>query len=483
VRHRNPPASFILGKSARTCIPLAVLAATPLVVATLAAADGQRGHAALLQRLQVQPDRSSPQVIVAEYEAHEPTHSARNQTFGTQVALSGDGRTMAVTDLWYYGGPVWPWYGSGAVYVYSRIEGGWELQAKLEPPDARGYDFFGSDLAFSTDGDTLAVGAQYEGYDAPSQEAGPGAVFVFTRRAGQWSQQSAVRSPHPQDGASFGRSVELDARGRVLAVGAPYEAIRSEQGELQQAGAAYVFEKKGAAWIARETLAAPASERHDRFGLGLRLSEDGRTLAILAGEQNDATYDPVTGAWPDRNNTVYVYERTPDWTLQAQFEGAPDDTMLGGDGFDYEGQVEGFDLSGDGRTLAIASPYARAADGESGLVRFYRRLGRHWTPAGQVVPSLSGRVAFGLQVTLSGDGRTMIASMQGAEGPYGRPCVVEFSRVALGWKQSAVMESPAWPAYTSFGNSLASSWNGRILALGSQSYATESSSWGAVFVY
>src|SRR5690606_31609646 len=133
------------------------------------------------------------------------------------------------------------------------------------------------------------------------QEAGPGAVFVFTRRAGQWSQQSAVRSPHPQDGASFGRSVELDARGRVLAVGAPYEAIRSEQGELQQAGAAYVFEKKGAAWIARETLAAPASERHDRFGLGLRLSEDGRTLAILAGEQNDATYDPVTGAWPDRN--------------------------------------------------------------------------------------------------------------------------------------------------------------------------------------
>ena len=69
------------------------------------------------------------------------------------------------------------------------------------------------------------MGAQYEGYEAPSQDAGPGSVFVFKRRNGQWTQQAMLRATRPQDSASFGRSVEISAGGGVIAVGAPYEAV------------------------------------------------------------------------------------------------------------------------------------------------------------------------------------------------------------------------------------------------------------------
>ncbi len=142
---------------------------------------------------------ATPSIITSEYEYHEPTNQSKNQQYGGQVALSGDGGTLAVADVWYFGGSEWPWYGSGAVYVYRRVSNSWQLEVKLEPPAARGYDFFGSDVALSMAGNVLVVGAQYEGYDAPSQDAGPGSVFVYKRRNGAWTQETMLRASRAQD--------------------------------------------------------------------------------------------------------------------------------------------------------------------------------------------------------------------------------------------------------------------------------------------
>src|SRR5690349_17443317 len=68
----------------------------------------------------------TPEIITSEYEYHQPTNQSRNQQYGGQVALSGDGETLAVADVWYFGGSEWPWYGSGAVYVYRRESNGWQ---------------------------------------------------------------------------------------------------------------------------------------------------------------------------------------------------------------------------------------------------------------------------------------------------------------------------------------------------------------------
>lgn len=425
-------------------------------------------------------------VLTSPYEYHEPTNQSKNQQYGSQVALSGDGRTLAVADLWYFGGSEWPWYGSGAVYVYRRVNGEWSLEAKLEPPAARGYDFFGADVALSLDGNLLAVGAQNEGYDAPIQDAGAGSVLVYKRRNGAWTEQAMLRASRPQDAASFGRTVELSGGGDVIAVGAPYESIDSEGVAQSAAGAVYVFTRKAGAWVQQQVVTAPAPQSNDLFGWGVRLSENGKTLAVLAAEQNAQTEDSDTGTWPDRVNTVYVFQKQAGpWNLAVELEGSASEPHFGGSSYESEGQTEGFDLSVDGRTLAIGSPFAVASDGGTGLVRIYRRPGQQWIPTNEVLtPALPDRRQFGLRVTLSANGESLVAFADRDDGAYGHPYVVSFAHQRNGWRQSAIFESPAdVPVATGFANSLALSWSGELLALGARTFATENSSWGAVLTY
>lgn len=424
-------------------------------------------------------------IVISEYEYHEPTNQPRNQQFGAQVSLSGDGRTMAVSDIWYFGGSLWPWYGSGAVYVYRLVNGSWQLEARLEPPAARGYDFFGSDVALDVDGNTLAVGAQYEGYEAPVQDPGPGSVFVFERRDGTWAQEAMLRASRPQDNASFGRVVEISGSGDVIAVGAPYESIDAAGAMQADAGAVYVFAKGAAGWAEQQALSAPHPEAHDEFGWGVRLSEDGRTLAILAAEQNHDTENWREGTWPGRNNTLYVFEeRNRSWTQMAEFEGTPDAPHFAGSMYSGEDQTEGFDLSADGRTLAVASPVALAPDGGAGMVRIYRRRGQHWSAADTTLtPTLPGRRSFGMRITLSADGRSLVAFADEDDGAYGKPYVIAFDHQGNGWAQSAIIEPADFPLAAGWGNSLALSWSGQRLAIGARLYSNEHSHWGAVHVY
>ena len=319
-------------------------------------------------------------------------------------------------------------------------------------------------------GDTLVVGSQNEGYDAPSQEAGPGSVFVYQRRDGAWTQEAMLRASRPQDNVLFGRAVEVSAFGNVIAVGAPYETIEVDSTMQSGAGAVYVFKKQAGAWVEQQAVNAPNPQRYDLFGWGVRLSENGRTLAVLAAEQNYMTEDLETGGWPNRNNTVYVFEaRSDGWNLAAELEGSANDPHFGGTAHEAEGQSEGFDLSADGRTLAIASPFAGAEDGGAGLVRIYRRRGPHWMAAGATLtPTLSDRRSFGLRLTLSANGRTLVAFADRDDGAYGQPYVVAFDYLHHQWQQAAIFETPGPQIASGFANSLALSWSGRRLAVGDQ---------------
>jgi hypothetical protein len=93
-------------------------------------------------------------------------------------------------------------------------------------------DEFGSSVALSADGSTLAVGAPVEdsvatGLDGDSTSNGAlnsGAVYVFRRTAGAWAQEAYVKASNTGASDQFGWSVELSADGSALAVGASSEA-------------------------------------------------------------------------------------------------------------------------------------------------------------------------------------------------------------------------------------------------------------------
>lgn len=75
---------------------------------------------------------------------------------------------------------------SGAAYVFRRTSGEWRQEAYVKASDPGNSDAFGDNLALSGDGETLAVGSPLEdggatGVDGPVDNAAgrSGAVYLY----------------------------------------------------------------------------------------------------------------------------------------------------------------------------------------------------------------------------------------------------------------------------------------------------------------
>src|SRR5437870_1157938 len=124
--------------------------------------------------------------------------AAGSSEFGSSVAISGD--TLVVGAPFTAAGGV----KVGAAYAFVRSGTTWMQQAKLVPTDAIGDDLFGASVAI--DGETLAVGAIGTGQDYFDE----GAVYVYARSGGTWTQQARLRSSQPGPGNAFGFSLALN---------------------------------------------------------------------------------------------------------------------------------------------------------------------------------------------------------------------------------------------------------------------------------
>jgi hypothetical protein len=113
-------------------------------------------------------------------------------------------------------------------------------------------DYFG--LSVSLSGDTLAVGAPLEassargvnGDQSDNRAPDSGAVYVFVRSGGAWSQQAYIKASNSEAGDFFGGSVALS--GESLAVGAFWESSRAQgvggdqsDNSASRSGAAYLY--------------------------------------------------------------------------------------------------------------------------------------------------------------------------------------------------------------------------------------------------
>jgi hypothetical protein len=246
--------------------------------------------------------------------------------FGVAVALAGD--TLAVGAVGEaseaqginHSGTNNNAPGTGAAYVFTRTAGVWSQEAYVKASNVSGA--FGSAVALS--GDTLAVGAPFEaghatgidGDQSDNTAPSAGAVYVFTRSAGVWSQQAYVKASNTDAGDRFGGNVALD--GNSLLVGARFEAsatqdvINGDQTDnsAPNAGAAYVFTRTAGAWAqeaylkkahagASQNFSGSLDIKGDIVAVGARL-EDGASTGINGTQTN--TTAPDSGA-------VYVFKR------------------------------------------------------------------------------------------------------------------------------------------------------------------------------
>ena len=261
---------------------------------------------------------------------------------------------------------------SGAVYVFTRSgtdNTTWAQQAYIKASNTDREDSFGRPIALS--GDTLAVGATDEdngtgtyGKQSDNTLINSGAVYIFTRSAGTWSQEQYLKASNPGRDDRFGGSLALSDG--TLAVGAAGEdsgskGVDGDQGDNittgkdsgKDSGAVYIFTRSGTTWNHRAYIKASNagggidnSGRFlgDQFGYSLALSGD--TLVVGAPfEWSNAKN--VNGDQKDNSmlgsGAVYLFTRSGgSWSQKAYIKASNPD---GGDGFGASAALAGNTLA------------------------------------------------------------------------------------------------------------------------------------------
>ena len=453
----------------------------------------------------------------------EASNSDDDDRFGLSVSLSGDGNTLAVgayredsaatgvngaqnnssaTD-------------SGAVYVFRRNGGMWSQQAYIKASNSDSGDILGLDVSLSGDGNTLAVGATGEdsastgvnGVQNNNSASASGAVYVFRRSGGIWTQQAYIKASNSGQFDQFGRENSLSHDGNTLAVGALFEdgsstVINEAQNDnsAHDAGAAYIFRFNNGVWSQQAYIKASNTGAGDFFGLPVTLNSDGNTLAVGAVFE-DGSATGVNGMQDDGFNNsgaAYVFRFSTEsstWSQQAYIKAS----HLGVSQFGYS-----LNFSTDGNTLAVG---ANREDGsatgvngvhdnnttDAGAAYIFRYNNGVWSQQAYIKASNTGQAdQFGITVSLSADGNTLAVGAWEEDGSSsgiggitddasmgtGAVYLFEFSRDT--WSQRAYIKSSDAAPKGSFGRSVQFSHDGNTLAVGAFGVNNNT---GAVYLY
>ncbi|MDH5694473.1 MAG: FG-GAP repeat protein, partial [Gammaproteobacteria bacterium] len=402
-------------------------------------------------------------------------NSEEGDTFGWAVALSNDGKTMAVgaqfEDSAAKGinntNPGWndnSLLDSGAVYIYQRYVDTWLPQAYIKASNPGKDDKFGERLALSGDGNTLVVGAPLEdsnerGITAGSPEYGDfeanpdynaGAVYVYRRTGNSWSQQAYLKGSNTDSLDFFGDAVSISYDGNTIAVGTFSEDSKffgvdnlnthpdQEDNSLDYSGAAYVFQFNNGAWAQQAYIKSSHPVNNDYFGRHLDISDDGNTLVVGATGEDTKSTGVISGESPELpseiaggSGAVFIFERDLGLWRQVAFVKASNT----GGGDEFGSSVA---ISGDAKTLVVG---AKGEDGgykgvingsepqippdnlgvifKTGAAYVYRKVADTWIHDAYLKASNTGKIdIYGYTVAISGDGNTVAVQGRQEDGNF-----------------------------------------------------------------
>ena len=417
--------------------------------------------------------------------------------FGRSVSLSGDGNTLASSEL------------GNTVYVFVRDSSSAEWTQQAYVKNNVRNDRFGHSVSLSDDGHTLAVGAFIDdsistGVNSDSKpddnsNFNAGAAYVFTRSStGTWNQQAYIKASNTGENDQFGWSVSLSGDGNNLAVSARLEDSNStgvggmeNNSSATNSGAVYVFTRSGEDWTQQAYIKASNTGVNDRFGESVSLNGDGNALAVGANLEDSNT--TVVGGVENNSSAtdsgaVYVFTRSgDDWTQQAYIKAS---NTGAGDQFGFA-----VSLSSDGNSLAVAAhtedSNATGVGGaqdnnstsNSGAVYVFSRssIGT-WSQQAYIKASNSGAGdEFGTAVSLSGDGNSLavgarfedsnakgVGGDQDNENASGSGAVYFFTRSGSTWSQKAYVKASNTRKNDEFGYAVSLSDDGNSLAVGAR---------------
>ena len=214
---------------------------------------------------------------------------------GSSVSISADGNTVIIGG----GGDD---ANAGAAWVFTRSENIWTQQGSklVGTGGVPNPNLVAMSVALSSDGNTTMIGRSADNLST-------GAVWVFVRNVGVWSQQgSKLVGTGAIGNSSQGYSVSLSSNGNRALVGGWTDNTN--------AGAVWMFTRSGTTWMQTgEKLVGTGGVGGGQQGFSVALSLDGST-AMVGGWLDNAQ----TGAtWVFTGPTTEVQEHDPN--LPSEF--------------------------------------------------------------------------------------------------------------------------------------------------------------------
>jgi hypothetical protein len=173
---------------------------------------------------------------------------------------------------------------SGSAYIFKWTGTSWSQQAKLLASDGAADDLFG--ISVSISGDYAIVGA-----DQYYNSSGTGKAYIFERSGANWVQKPKLTASDGTEQDKFGICVSIS--GDYAIVGAYLDDAKGSN-----SGSAYIFKRKGTAWVQEKKLLASDGAQGDQFGWSVSISGD---YAIVGARGDD-----------DRGNasgSAYLFQR------------------------------------------------------------------------------------------------------------------------------------------------------------------------------
>jgi hypothetical protein len=332
-------------------------------------------------------------------------------------------------------------------------------------------DRMGACIAISGDGKVIVGSAPYD-------EAGAGAVYIFTQNSlGEWQRVQKVSDGDENFGGynfhgsyPSPESLSLSNDGSILVVGNQYSnqsgvgdggmaviytrvgatwsltqkifssdivasdyfgsgvdvsgdgstivvgAPAEDPGGTGNQGSAYIFQKVGGTWTQVQKLVQSDSLSNGFFGSKVRLSDDGTTLVVGAYGHDE----PYVGA-AGNTGAAYIFEKGGGGTWSQTLKLYP---TLGGTGNGGGEFGHGLDISGDGNVIAVGAPRDDTTRSDGGSVYMYVKTGAAWSasPTQVITPAnleavVSDNYHLGWSIALSQNGEHMVVGAIGDDGP------------------------------------------------------------------
>ena len=236
-------------------------------------------------------------------------------------------------------------------------------------------------------------------------------VKVFEYSGGTWSQKGSDISHGlagtPYAGETGFSSVALDNDGDTLIVGIP--SHDNSKGTIR------IYTYNGSSWIQDTGITTTGNWDNEEVGESVKINNSGDTIMVTSLPNFNATSNALArtrvfqkqfGSWGDLNAENFSF-------LDA-------DGFFLSDKDDNSGLIGSIDMNNDGTIIAIGAPGKDDEAENAGQVQVYQLStrdydgstlnGPKWSMYGRALNGSNAQESFGHQVSLSGDGSTLVVS-------------------------------------------------------------------------